>query len=144
MNERDFTTATYEERNDCVVRPNEDIPLTEIVKGSYSHLIFGKNAIISFLTMKAGSTFELHSHPEEQIMIVTSGYCDEVIKDKMYRVTEGDVIHLASNLKHGAFVRDVDCKAIDIFVPPRDDYRKMYNEQHPETPVRFLNHEEAH
>jgi hypothetical protein len=36
-------------------------------------------------------------------------------------VKEGDVSILPSNLEHGAQIREVDFKAIDIFVPPRED-----------------------
>ncbi len=137
MNENDFTKAKEEDRAEFVTRPYQKIPLTELVIGSDSHLIFGENILISFLTMKAGSIFELHSHPEEQIMFVVEGYCDEIIEDKIYRVSEGDVIHLPSNVPHGAFIRDVDCKAIDVFSPVRKDYFKKFKNQHPDFDPRF-------
>jgi len=88
--------------------------------------------MVSFLTMKTGNTFELHSHPEEQIMIVIDGYCDKVIEDKIYRVQKGDLIHLTANITHGAFIREVDCKVIDIFSPPMDDYKQKYFQQNAE------------
>ena len=37
-------------------------------------------------------------------------------------VKKGDVIVLPSNIEHGGRIREVDCKAIDIFCPPRIDY----------------------
>ena len=112
--------------------------MTELVKGSNSHLIRGSNVMISFLTMKAESVFELHSHPQEQIMIVIEGYCDEVIEDRIYRVGPGDVIRLPPNVVHGAFLREVDCKAIDVFSPARSDYAAKFHEQHPGAIMRFL------
>jgi len=138
MKENDFTRAGKVDREKHISRPYEDIPMTELVKGSNSHLVFGKNIMISFLTMKAGSVFELHSHPEEQIMFVVEGYCDEIIKDKIYRVKEGDVIYLPSNIPHGAFIRDVDCKAIDVFSPIREDYLDKLRDQHPEFTPPFM------
>jgi quercetin dioxygenase-like cupin family protein len=51
----------------------------------------------------------------------------------LYPVKEGDVIIVPSNVEHGAQIHEVDCKAIDIFVPPRQDYleklRKTLEEQ---------------
>lgn len=138
MKESDFNKATQKDRQKHIVRPYEEVPLTELVPGSLSHLIGGKNVTISFLTMKAGSAFKLHSHPQEQIMIVIEGYCDEIIEDKMYRVKKGDVIYLPANIKHGAFIREIDCKAIDIFSPPREDYKQKYFEQSKGEKFNFL------
>lgn len=138
MKEEDFRKATADDRKRHVVRPYDEVPITELVEGSNSHLASGEGALLSFLTMKAGSVFELHSHPEEQIMFVLEGHCDEIIGDVMYRVQAGDLIRLPSNVKHGAFIREVDCKVIDVFVPPRADYRAKYREQHPNDPLHFV------
>ena len=138
MKESDFELASDADRYKHIVRPYDELPVTELVPGSLSQLLGGKNILISFLTMKAGSVFELHSHDQEQIMIVIDGYCDEVIEDKIYRVKKGDVIYLPSNIRHGAFLREVDCRAIDIFSPPRDDYKNKFLTQHPGIPLRFI------
>jgi quercetin dioxygenase-like cupin family protein len=138
MKESDFTPATDNDRQKYVLRPREQVPITVLVEGSNSHLVRGSNLMLSFLTMKAGSAFELHSHPEEQIMVVLEGYCDEVIEDKMYRVGPGDVLRLPAGVRHGAFLRDVDCKAIDIFSPARSDYAAKFHDQHPGRHLPFL------
>ncbi len=137
MKENDFSPSTDRDRELYVTRPYEAVPITELVKGSISHLIRGSNAMVSFLTMKAGSVFELHSHPEEQIMIVIEGFCDEVIEDKVYRIGPGDVLRLPPHVRHGAFIREVDCRAIDIFSPARADYAEKFRDQHPGVPMRF-------
>lgn len=98
-----------------------DIPPTELAPGSMSHLIAGDKVVVSFLTMPAGAHFPVHKHEAEQIMIVLEGYCDEIIEGKLYRVRSGDVIMLPSNIEHGAYLREVDCRVIDIFAPPRPD-----------------------
>jgi len=138
MKESDFAPAGAEDRGRYVTRPYEEVPLTLLVEGSNSHLVRGSNVMLSFLTMKAGSVFELHSHPQEQIMVVLEGYCDEVIEDKVYRVGPGDVLRLPPHVRHGAFLRDVDCKALDIFAPARADYAAKFREQHPGAELRFL------
>jgi quercetin dioxygenase-like cupin family protein len=99
-----------------------DLPETELVKGSNSRLVLGEQAMISFLTMEAHSYFAPHSHRQEQIMYVVDGYCDEIIQGKLYRVSKGDVIILPPHVEHGAYIRDVDVHAIDIFGDVRGDY----------------------
>ena len=120
MNESNFKKATPEDRKAHVVRPFEQVPLTTLVDGSLSHLIATGNLTASFLTM-----------------IVVDGYCDEIIDGKIYRVEKGDVIYLPENIPHGAFIREVDCHAIDIFVPRREDYLEKYRQQNPQSKLFF-------
>ena len=54
-------------------------------------------------------------------MVVVEGYIDQIIDGKMYRVNAGDVIVMPSNISHGGYVREQDCKIIDIFAPLRED-----------------------
>jgi gluconolactonase len=138
MKESDFSPAAAQDRERYLTRPYEAVPITELVKGSNSHLVRGSNVMLSFLTMKAGSVFELHSHPEEQVMVVLEGFCDEVIEDKIYRVGPGDVLRLPPNVRHGAFLREVDCRVIDVFSPARADYAAKFRDQHPRVTMRFV------
>jgi len=138
MKESDFTPASAHDRERYLTRPYEAVPITVLVEGSNSHLVRGSNVMLSFLTMRAGSVFELHSHPEEQIMVVLEGFCDEIIEDKVYRVGPGDVLRLPPNVRHGAFIREVDCRVIDVFSPARADYAAKFTSQHPGVAIRFL------
>ncbi|MDI3525216.1 MAG: gluconolactonase [Candidatus Atribacteria bacterium] len=128
MQQKNFQQGTPEERKKYIIRPYQDVPLVELVKGSLSHLVWGEKIMVSFLTMKAGSVFDIHTHPQEQVMIVLEGYCDEIIEGKKYRVEKGDVIIIPPNVPHGALIGDVDCKVIDIFSPVREDYKKKFEE----------------
>ena len=70
MNEKDFKIATECDRKQYVVRPYEQIPLTELVEGSFSHLVNTENLTVSFLTMKANSFFDVHTHENEQLSLM--------------------------------------------------------------------------
>jgi quercetin dioxygenase-like cupin family protein len=117
----ELPAATAEEFKGRVIH-QLDLPATELVKGSNSRLVVGEQAMISFLKMDANSYFAPHRHAQEQIMIVLEGYCDEIIEGRLYRVKKGDVVILPPNVEHGAYIRDVDVYAIDIFGSPRSDY----------------------
>ncbi|MFB0522033.1 MAG: cupin domain-containing protein [Desulfatiglandales bacterium] len=104
-----------------------DVPLTELVPGSKSHLVVGERILVSFLTMAANSYFPPHRHEAEQIMIVLHGYVDEIIEGKLYSAKKGDVLILPSNIEHGGYIGDVDCQVIDIFSPPRQDYLQKFS-----------------
>ena len=134
MNKTNFAPASEKDYSAHIIKPFDDVPITELVSGSYSHLVSLKEMTISFIRMKAGSVFDLHSHPNEQCMIVTEGYYDEIIGDKIYRVQKGDVIYLPANVPHGAFIPDHDCCAIDIFSPSRKDYIEKYILQNSTSP----------
>ncbi len=122
---RQLPSASDEEFKKRIVQ-YADVPMTELVPGCDSHLIFGERVLVSFLTMSANAVFPPHRHEAEQIMCVLEGYMDEIIEDKLYRVKAGDVIILPSNIEHGGVLYEVDCKVIDIFSPPREDFRKKY------------------
>lgn len=99
-----------------------EIPLTELVPGIKGHLVFGERLMVSFPIISPDSYFPPHRHEAEQIMIVLDGYIDEIIEGKFYRLKKGDVVILPSNIEHGACTREVDCRVIDIFSPPREDF----------------------
>jgi len=99
-----------------------DLPEVELVKGSNSRLISGEQSMISYLKMDANSYFAPHRHPQEQIMTVLEGECDEIIEGKLYHVKKGDVIVLPPNIEHGAYIGSQDVQVIDVFGYPRSDY----------------------
>ena len=137
MNRSEFKIAETQDREQYIVRPTESVPMTLLVPGSESHLISTKELTVSFLTMKANSVFDVHTHENAQCMIVTEGYCDEIIDGKIYRVEAGYVIYLPANIPHGAFILDVDCKAIDIFCPVSEDYMEKFRTQNPDCNEKF-------
>jgi gluconolactonase len=109
------------------VTPNKvydlyDLQLTGLVPGSNSRLISGKNTQISFISMDPGAVFEHHIHPEEQMMLVLRGECEEILLDGEQAMKKDDVVLIPGNMVHGAYISDLGCDAIDIFWPARADY----------------------
>ena len=106
-----------------------DLQLTGLVPGANSRLISGKNTQVSFISMDPGSVFEHHIHPEEQLMLVLRGGCDEILLDGEQSMKENDVVLIPENMVHGAYIGELGCDAIDIFWPARADYNEKEKER---------------
>ncbi|MGB8491685.1 MAG: SMP-30/gluconolactonase/LRE family protein [Bacteroidales bacterium] len=109
------------------VKPNKvydiyDFQLTGLSAGANSRLINGKNTQVSFLLMDPGALFDRHIHPEEQMMLVLRGGCDEILLDGEQSMSKNSVVLIPGNMVHGAKVGPLGCDAIDIFWPARTDY----------------------
>jgi gluconolactonase len=99
-----------------------DIQLTTLAEDAHSRLVSGKNTQLSFISMDPNSTFPHHIHPEEQMMFVLRGGCDEILLDGKQSMKTNDVVRIPSNMVHGAEIGDLGCDALDIFWPARADY----------------------
>jgi gluconolactonase len=114
------------------VKPNTvydlyDLQMTELTAGANSRLVTGRNTQISFLSMDPGTLFDRHIHPEEQMMLVLRGGCDEILLDGEQSMSKGSVVLIPGNMVHGAKVGDLGCDVIDIFWPARADYTEKEN-----------------
>jgi gluconolactonase len=99
-----------------------DIQLTQLATGAHSRLVSGKNTQLSFISMDPGSVFPHHIHPEEQMMFVLRGECNEIILDGEQAMKANSVVRLPGNMVHGAKISELGCDALDIFWPARPDY----------------------
>lgn len=99
-----------------------DFQLTELAPGANSRLVSGKNMQLSFISMNPNSVFPHHIHPEEQMMFVFRGECEEILLDGKQKMKADDVVRIPGNLVHGAEIGDLGCDALDIFWPVREDY----------------------
>ena len=93
-----------------------------LTAGAFSRLVSGKNMQLSFISMDPNSTFPHHIHPEEQMMFVLRGGCDEILLDGKQAMKVNDVVRIPGNMVHGAEIGDLGCDALDIFWPARADY----------------------
>jgi gluconolactonase len=109
------------------VEPNKvydlyDLQLTELATGANSRLVSAKNMQLSFISMDPNSVFPHHIHPEEQLMFVLRGACDEILLDGKQSMKANDVVRIPGNMVHGAEIGEFGCDALDIFWPARPDY----------------------
>ncbi|NYT10935.1 MAG: cupin domain-containing protein [Methanomassiliicoccales archaeon] len=77
--------------------------------------------IIEFFLPK-GAAFPLHTHPHEQTGYIASGKLHVRIGNEEADLGPGDGYFVPSNMEHGTMAIE-NCVNIDVFSPPRDEYR---------------------
>ncbi len=112
--------ASQDEFSKRVVR-YRDIPAIELGPGAIANLVCAERMTVSFITQEANCHFRPHKHDPEEIVIVLEGERDEIVDGKLFRIKEGDVAIIESNVEHGSYTYDKGCKVIEVFSPPRQD-----------------------
>ncbi len=99
--------------------------------GANSQLVWGRNAMLSFIRMDPLSSFPLHVHPEEQLMITFRGQLDQGGVNRVDPMSgeRRSVIYLPSNIVHSAKLSEFGADVLDVFWPVRPDYIEKRDQQ---------------
>lgn len=95
----------------------------ELVPGTTANLAWGEKIMLSLVEIGPGSVVPMHSHPHEQAGMVVEGEFDFVIGTERKRVRPGDMYIIPGGVQHSAIGLDEKALVLDIFSPPRDDYK---------------------
>jgi quercetin dioxygenase-like cupin family protein len=82
----------------------------------------GSLTMLCEIELARGSVVPLHTHPHEQIGYLSRGRLLFVIGDELRELQAGDSWCVPGDVPHGVTALE-DSIAIDIFAPPRDEYR---------------------
>ena len=80
---------------------------------------WGERMLASIITVEAGSSMPMHSHPHEQIGFVLEGRGKMVIGDKEEIIGPGLLYVIPSNVPHGGGSIEENIVILDIFSPVR-------------------------
>lgn len=106
-----------------VFRSFADIEVIEPAGGFFSKTIHTPGNTINFITVKAGNSFPMHNHVHHQSAFVLEGEFEMTIGDETKILTPGEYAIIPSGIPHAGRAM-TDCKLLDIFNPPREDYRQ--------------------
>lgn len=99
----------------------KDIPETPLVNGITIKAVYGDEVSVSFLQFPPYATIPPHTHPNEQIGIVTEGAVQYTINGEGRRCAAGSAFVVPPNAVHAAqVVSDAPAKMINIFTPSRN------------------------
>ena len=94
-------------------------------EGVFLRVFSGERGMLSFVRFEAGGVVPEHSHPHEQLGAALEGEFELTISGEARVVREGDVWHIPSGAVHSARALGGPALALDVFVPPREDYAEL-------------------
>lgn len=95
----------------------------EIFEGVNIGVVWGERIMMSFLDLAPHSVVPPHRHPHEQMGTVLKGEFELKIADQSRLLHEGDAYLVPSGVEHSVKVMENHARALDIFSPPREDYK---------------------
>ncbi len=102
----------------------DDAIVRELAEGLSAHIYLGDQAMISVVTAAPGKGGNLHDHPEEQWGLCLEGSGVRVQGDAEVPFGKGDFWRTPGGVPHTIKAGADGCRILDIFAPPRDEYRK--------------------
>jgi len=91
--------------------------------GVDAHVVWGTNLMLSLVDLQPHSVVDEHSHPHEQMGMVIEGRAEFTIGGETRVIGPGDMYLMPSNVKHKVVALDAPVRAIDVFNPPREEYK---------------------
>jgi quercetin dioxygenase-like cupin family protein len=96
----------------------------ELAPGVTARVFPGVNAMLSVVTLEPRSVSPVHAHPQEQWGVCLEGEWIRIQDGVEHHVQAGDFWQTPPNVPHGGRALDKRCVVLDIFAPPRDEYRQ--------------------
>ena len=94
-----------------------------LAPGVTQRTIWGERIMMGLVELAPHSTGSRHTHPNEQAGIVLQGELDFTIGGKTRRLRQGDAYLVPGGVEHGVATSDGWVLLMDVFSPPRDDYK---------------------
>jgi quercetin dioxygenase-like cupin family protein len=98
--------------------------LRELAKGLTARIFIGEHAMFSVVSLEPNAEGKLHHHPEEQWGVLLEGSAIRVQGDEEIQVSKGDFWRTPGNVPHTMRAGPDGAKVLDVFSPPRPEYKK--------------------
>ena len=85
-------------------------------------LATGDQMMIAHVTLDKDAVVPMHHHPHEQVGYVLEGQIQMTIDQEVYQFEVGDSYFIPGDVEHEA-TAVTDCVVLDVFSPPREEYR---------------------
>ena len=101
----------------------DSLPAHSPVSGISMRSFTGGQLMLNWVAFQPHQVVPRHQHPHEQAGIMLQGSLTLTIGDETRQVTPGDGYAIPPHLPHGAVAGPDGCLVLDVFTPPREDYR---------------------
>ena len=98
--------------------------LRELAPGLTTRIFVGDQAMLSVVTIEPNAEGQVHSHRQEQWGVLLEGDAVRIQDGEEIAVKAGDFWRTPGGVPHGLRAGPQGARVLDIFSPPRDEYRK--------------------
>lgn len=95
----------------------------ELAPGVTLRTMWGDKIMMSIVEIAPHAVVPSHSHPNEQAGTVLQGEFDFTIGGQTKRLRQGESYIIPGGVEHGVVGTDGWSMALDIFSPPREEYK---------------------
>lgn len=100
-----------------------EVKRREMAPGVNLRTMWGDKIMMSLVEIAPEAVVPSHTHPHEQAGMVVSGEFEFTIGGETKTVKQGDAYVIPGGVEHGVVGSAGWSLALDIFSPPRDDYK---------------------
>ena len=92
--------------------------------GISTRIFCGDQSMLSIVTIEPNAKGQIHSHPQEQWGFLIEGSGIRIQDGQKIEIKKGDFWQTPGGIDHGIIGGTEGAKVLDIFSPPRDEYKK--------------------
>jgi quercetin dioxygenase-like cupin family protein len=97
----------------------------KLAEGVNASIFPGENVMLSVVRVEPNSQGSIHSHPEEQWGVLLEGRCTRIQDGEEVQAGAGEFWHTPGGVAHGVRTGSEGALILDIFSPPRAEYRQQ-------------------
>lgn len=91
--------------------------------GVSQYVVWGDKIMLVYVFMGANMSAPPHSHPHEQLVTIIEGEISFTVGDETQSLKSKDAVLVPSNVMHSAIAGSNGCLTVDIFSPPREEFK---------------------
>ena len=95
-----------------------------LAEGVETRIFVGEHVMLSVVRIAPNAVGDIHSHPNEQWGVLLEGSATRIQGGEKVAVNAGEFWHTPGGVPHGIRAGATGAVILDIFSPPRDEYRK--------------------
>ncbi|RMF85644.1 MAG: cupin domain-containing protein [Nitrospinota bacterium] len=99
------------------------IPAKQLREGIVARIVSGEKLMMAFMDLQPHLSDMPHHHPHEQCGVVLEGEMELTVGEQKKLLKAGDTYFIPSNVPHAGRTYDKPARVLDIFSPPREEYR---------------------
>ena len=101
----------------------QDFKEKELAPGSVSRIAWGERIMLIHATLQPNCDFPRNSHSHEQAAVILEGELKLTVGNETRVCRKGVAVVIPANVEHSGATGDKLTTLIDIFSPPREEYK---------------------